>query len=93
VLKQAGYSTWALGKWHLGFLTNQFTPTFRGFDHYLGYYSGAEEHFTHLKAGENLNKYDLTNNTGASIEPCLGAVGNASATYSSYLYGNETVGH
>ena len=98
----------------------------RGFDHYLGYYSGAEEvractqtyqtctcvcaaslracifhlffsfiflgqHFTHLKSGLGLNKYDLSNNTGDDIKPCLGSVGNASATYSSYLYGNETL--
>eukprot|EP00041_Stephanoeca_diplocostata_P011247 m.182865 g.182865 ORF g.182865 m.182865 type:complete len:715 (+) comp18473_c0_seq2:123-2267(+) len=91
VLKQKGYATWALGKWHLGFLTTQFTPTYRGFDHYLGYYSGAEEHFTHEKAGIGITKYDLSNNTGTSIAPCLNAVGNASATYSSYLYGNETL--
>eukprot|EP00040_Diaphanoeca_grandis_P004497 m.29078 g.29078 ORF g.29078 m.29078 type:complete len:692 (+) comp16037_c0_seq1:36-2111(+) len=91
VLKPQGYTTWALGKWHLGFLTNQFTPTYRGFDHYLGYYSGAEEHFTHLKEGEGFNCYDLANNTGDMIGPCLDAVGNASGTYSSYLYGNETL--
>ena len=91
VLKQKGYATWALGKWHLGFLTPQFTPTGRGFDTYLGYYSGAEEHFTHLKAGLGLNKYDLSNNTGSDIQPCMESVGNASATYSSYLYGNETL--
>ena len=82
---------WALGKWHLGFLTPQFTPTSRGFDHYVGYYSGAEEHFSHLKAGLDLNVYDLSNNSGASINPLLAMVGNASATYSSYIYGNETL--
>ena len=87
VLKQKGYATWALGKWHLGFLTDQFTPTARGFDTYVGYYSGAEEHFTHEKAGLGLNVYDLTNNSGASLNPLLSMVGNASATYSSYIYG------
>lgn len=49
------------------------------------------QHFTHLKSGLGLNKYDLSNNTGDDIKPCLGSVGNASATYSSYLYGNETL--
>ena len=69
--ERANYTTWALGKWHLGFLTDDYTPTFRGFhchvgrtvtltvtltliggfDRYLGYYSGAEEHFTHEKSG------------------------------------------
>lgn len=52
VLAGAGYKSYALGKWHLGFQNNSYTPTYRGFHSYLGYYSGAEEHFTHLKAGE-----------------------------------------
>lgn len=55
------------------------------------YYSGAEEHFTHEKAGIGMTAYDLSNNTGTSINPCLWAVGNASSFYSSYLYGNETL--
>ena len=99
--ERAGYATWALGKWHQGFLTNAYTPTYRGFDTYLGYYSGAEEHFTHEKVGFPLppgtngsggyTAYDLANNSGADVRPCLGAVGNASRTYSAFLYGNETL--
>eukprot|EP00756_Hemistasia_phaeocysticola_P017991 Hpha_TRINITY_DN15567_c0_g2::TRINITY_DN15567_c0_g2_i2::g.106567::m.106567/K01135/ARSB; arylsulfatase B len=97
VLKQAGYSTHALGKWHLGFQSNDYTPTYRGFDTFLGYYSGAEEHFTHGKSGawQGISFYDLANNTGKEIKPCLSAVGNATGAdggvYSSYLYGNETL--
>eukprot|EP00750_Incisomonas_marina_P008709 INCI1561.3.p1 GENE.INCI1561.3~~INCI1561.3.p1 ORF type:complete len:569 (-),score=75.29 INCI1561.3:29-1735(-) len=91
VLKTQGYKTWALGKWHLGFHRNEYTPTFRGFDHYLGYYAGAEEHFTHEKMGFNVNFYDLANNTEAEVAPCLKPVGNASNEYSSYLYANETL--
>ena len=30
------YSTAASGKWHLGFFKEAYTPTFRGFDSYLG---------------------------------------------------------
>lgn len=90
VLKKAGYTTWALGKWHLGYLTNKYTPTYRGFDHYLGYYSGAEEHFTHTKGGEGYTAFDLANNTENVVQPCRGSVG-PNGTYSSYLYGNETL--
>lgn len=87
------------GKWHQGFLTDEYTPTLRGFDHYVGYYSGAEEHFTHEKMGYPAPPgskggywaYDLANSSGSSVRPCLGAVGNASATYSAYLYANETL--
>lgn len=35
VLKQKGYSTACIGKWHLGHLP-QFLPTKQGFDHYFG---------------------------------------------------------
>jgi hypothetical protein len=72
----------------VGFLTNDYTPTGRGFDRYLGYYSGAEEHFTHLKKGATgYIAYDLANNTGPDdIAPCLAPVGNGTSTYSAYLY-------
>eukprot|EP01047_Picozoa_sp_COSAG01_P094375 COSAG01_NODE_25303_length_749_cov_2.020000_2_plen_63_part_00 len=32
----APYHAIALGKWHLGFLNDSYTPTHRGFDSYLG---------------------------------------------------------
>ena len=35
VMKSAGYATAAVGKWHLGFCDERYTPTFRGFDSYL----------------------------------------------------------
>jgi arylsulfatase A-like enzyme len=67
VLQRAGYKTAALGKWHLGMQSNAYTPTFRGFDTYTGYYAGAEEHFTHYKAGEGKNYFDLANNSGSRL--------------------------
>ena len=77
---RANYETWALGKWHLGFLSDEYTPTLRGFDSYLGYYSGAEEHFSHEKVGYppapgktsgGYTAYDLANNSGADLAPCV----------------------
>ena len=67
VLKGVGYKTAAVGKWHLGFTTDEYTPTYRGFDDYLGYYSGAEEHFTHEKSGVGYTAFDLANNSGTSM--------------------------
>ena len=38
-----------IGKWHLGFYNWDSTPTYRGFDTFYGFYSGAEDHYTHVQ--------------------------------------------
>ena len=43
----AGYATHMVGKWHLGFYEWPYTPTYRGFDSFYGFYTGAEDHFNH----------------------------------------------
>ncbi|XP_045123836.1 arylsulfatase B-like [Portunus trituberculatus] len=50
VMKDLGYSTHAVGKWHLGFCSWDYTPTERGFDTFYGYYTGSEDYFTHKRS-------------------------------------------
>ncbi len=46
LLKQSGYQTSLIGKWHLGYLPN-FGPIQSGFDEFFGIMSGAADFFTH----------------------------------------------
>lgn len=45
-LKQAGYATHMVGKWHEGFATADYLPINRGFDTSSGFLSGGEDHMT-----------------------------------------------
>jgi hypothetical protein len=57
-LKSAGYRTYLIGKWHLGWSSLSHTPTYRGFDYYYGYLGGFVDYWT-KKYGSHL---DLTEN-------------------------------
>ncbi|AWM08889.1 arylsulfatase B [Bradyrhizobium symbiodeficiens] len=50
-LKEAGYSTAMVGKWHLGHADKKFWPQNRGFDHFYGNTVGEVDYFTHKRAG------------------------------------------
>lgn len=64
-LKELGYTTHIVGKWHLGFCNWKYTPTFRGFDSFMGYYNGAEDYFTHVRD----DGYDFRWNTTVCYPP------------------------
>lgn len=46
LLRDAGYNTALIGKWHLGSLPT-FGPLKSGYNHFLGNYGGAIDYFTH----------------------------------------------
>jgi len=45
--KANGYSTHFIGKWHLGFMSWEYTPMYRGFDSFNGFYGGYSYYFEH----------------------------------------------
>jgi len=51
VLKDAGYKTAIIGKWHLGHADKKFWPKQRGFDYQYGAMIGELDYFTHSDAG------------------------------------------
>lgn len=50
-LKSVGYATHMVGKWHLGFCKWKYTPTGRGFDSFMGFYTGAQDYYKHTRNG------------------------------------------
>ena len=50
-LKQAGYQTAIVGKWHLGHVDRKYWPSQRGFDYSYGPLIGEIDHFKHTSHG------------------------------------------
>ncbi len=60
-LKQAGYATAHIGKWHLGH-SKQTIPNGQGFDHSFGHLVGCIDNYSHFFYWSGPNKHDLWRN-------------------------------
>ena len=49
--KDAGYQTYLVGKWHLGFRQADYRPTERGYDHFYGNLTGGIGFWDHVHGG------------------------------------------
>ena len=84
--KEIGYSTHALGKWHLGYCHEDYLPTRRGFDTFYGFYCGSGDHHLHTKSpiiGDKTPAYDFRDQEEVDLT--------ANGTYSSILLAKRAV--
>ena len=63
VLKENGYTTHMLGKWHLGYFSPLFLPTARGFDSWIGYANGENYYWSKKLPDYPKNSDFITSNT------------------------------
>jgi len=57
LLKNAGYATGLIGKWHLGSLP-QFSPIAHGFDSFFGFKAGYTDYWQHVDNGGQPDLFD-----------------------------------
>jgi arylsulfatase A-like enzyme len=77
-LSKVNYESHAVGKWHLGMFSDRVVPTGKGFASFHGYYSGAEDYYTHDAKGA----HDMHRDFGSNLSPDFSLKGN----YSTFVY-------
>ncbi|XP_065843285.1 arylsulfatase J-like [Oscarella lobularis] len=89
-LQTAGYSTHAIGKWHLGFCKWDYTPCERGFDTFFGFYGGGQDHYTHRKDYRS-EVFNRTRISGLDFRRNRRLVTNINGTYSMEAFAAEAI--
>ncbi|XP_065663200.1 arylsulfatase J isoform X9 [Hydra vulgaris] len=86
-LKQQGYKTYGVGKWHLGFFAKEYTPTYRGFDSYYGSYLGKGDYWNHSNT-ETFTGLDLHDN-----EKVIIGVFSQDGVYNTEMYTSKAISY
>lgn len=87
-LKEVGYTTKMIGKWHLGFCNKKMTPTARGFDSFFGMYTGKAGYYDHVSKWDG---YDLQDDVGPYPQTQYRVAREYSGQYSTHIFSNKAV--
>jgi arylsulfatase A-like enzyme len=89
------YSTYMIGKWHLGMKTKDYLPSSRGFDKFYGFYLGCSDYWKHYgdvddngEAGLDLHEGGIELNIPPGEDVPLY---NTASQYSTTLYGKKAI--
>jgi arylsulfatase B len=82
-LKDFGYSTHAIGKWHLGFYRKEYIPISRGFDSHIGFWTAYEDYYNHSMSERGFEGLDFRHN--------LDVIQDADGKYSTDYYTESAV--
>lgn len=84
-LRDIGYDTALVGKWHLGFYKEAFAPTNRGFDSFFGFLGSHIDYFNYtINFGASSKGYDLRRNLDL-VDPV------PNGTYATELFTDEAI--
>lgn len=86
-MKEGGYKTSIIGKWHVGGNKQSYLPQNQGFDHSFVCTNGAISYWNYTHAGTN----DLIRNGEKVYAPSKFDSEESGNTYSTYMWANEAV--
>ena len=90
-LKELGYFTALIGKWHLGFSKKEYLPTHRGFDKFFGFYSGAIDYSNYNQTGYRCRREGIVESIFKDLRNQDSIVNISTGKYSQSLFNDEAL--